>query len=32
MSAALSCEPDEPPGSGLAGDAGDGIPQVPATA
>src|SRR6185437_15477577 len=27
MSAALSCEPDEPPGSGLAGDVGDGIPQ-----
>ena len=27
MSAALSREPDEPPGSGLAGDAGDGIPQ-----
>jgi hypothetical protein len=27
MSAALSCEPDEPSGSGLPGDAEEGIPQ-----
>ena len=27
MSAALSSEPDEPAGSGLPGDADEGIPQ-----
>ncbi|HEU5392816.1 MAG TPA: DUF222 domain-containing protein [Streptosporangiaceae bacterium] len=27
MSAALSCESDEPPGSGLPGDAEEGVPQ-----